>query len=81
MRRGIPLNLEHLAVRSRQSGHWPLEQAFSAETLEMLLAKRVASLDVANARKDIERFIVDQDPLTIWSRSYFQQLAQRIQLV
>jgi len=47
----------------------------------MLLAERILGLDVARARQDIERFIVAPEPLAIWSRSYFQQLAQRIQLV
>ena len=81
MRRGIPLHLEHLAERTRQSDHWPREQAFSAETMQMLLAQRIHHLDVAKARQDIERFIVDRQPLAIWSRSYFKELAQRIQLV
>lgn len=34
-RRCIPLHLEYLAERARQSAHWPREQAFSAETLQM----------------------------------------------
>ena len=81
IRRGIPLHLEHLAERTRQSGHWPREQAFSGDTLQMLLAQRIETLDVAKARLDIERLIVDPEPLAIWSRSYFKQLAQRIAFV
>lgn len=81
VRRGIPLHLEHLAERSRQSSHWAAEQGFNAETMQMLLAQRIDSLDVAKARQDIERFIVDRQPLAIWSRSYFKELAQRIVLV
>lgn len=80
VRRGIPLHLEHLAVRARQSGHWPTEQAFTAQTLQTLLTERIARLEVDNARIDIERFIADPKPLQIWSQSYFQQVAQRIQL-
>ena len=34
-RRCIPLHLDYLAERARQSAHWPREQAFSAETLQM----------------------------------------------
>ncbi len=44
------------------------------------LAERIARLDVANARVDIERFIADPEPLAIWSAEYFQQLGRRIQL-
>jgi len=81
VRSGIPLHLEHLAERAWQSGHWPQEHVFNAENLRMLLAKRIAGPDVPNARQDIARFVVNPQPLEIWSRSYFQQLAQRIQLV
>jgi hypothetical protein len=80
VRRGIPLHLEHLAVRARQSGHWPTEQAFTAQTLQTLLTERIARLEVDNARIDIERFIADPKPLQIWSQNYFQQVAKRIQL-
>jgi hypothetical protein len=81
MRRGIPLHLDHLAERTRQSGHWPRDEPFSCDTLQMLLAQRIETLDVAKAREDFERFIMDSKSLTIWSQSYFQQLGQRIQLV
>jgi predicted nucleotidyltransferase component of viral defense system len=80
VRQGIPLHLEHLAERSRQSGHWPGDQAFTAATLQTLLADRIARLDVAKARVDIERFIADPQPLAIWSTDYFQQLGRHIHL-
>jgi predicted nucleotidyltransferase component of viral defense system len=81
VRRGIPLHLDHLAERARQSGHWPDDQPFTAATLQTLLAERIARLDVASARVDIERFLQDPQPLALWSGEYFQQLGQRIQLV
>jgi predicted nucleotidyltransferase component of viral defense system len=80
VRQGIPLHLEHLAERARQSGHWPHDQPFTAATLQTLLTKRIARLDVASARVDIERFIADPETLAIWSTEYFQQLGSRIQL-
>jgi len=78
VRGGIPLHLDHLAERARQSGHWPLDQPFSARSLQALLAERIGRLDVASARLDIERFIAQPEPLAIWSQDYFQQLAQRV---
>jgi hypothetical protein len=80
VRHGIPLHLEHLAERARQSGHWPGDDPFTASSLEALLAERIARLDVANAREDIERFIADPQPLAIWSKQYFHGLNSRIQL-
>ena len=80
VRAGIPLHLNHLAERARQSGHWPQQQPFTGETLHSLLAERIGRLDVANARLDIQRFLADPEPLAIWSQSYFLQLVQRIVL-
>jgi hypothetical protein len=81
VRQGIPLHLEHLAERARQSGHWPGDAPFKAEALQALLKERINHLDVANARFDIERILPDTQPLEIWSRDYFQQLARRIRVI
>ena len=81
VRQGIPLHLEHLAERARQSGHWPHDQRFTTTTLHTVLTERIARLDVAKAREDIERFIADPQQLAIWSPEYFQHLGSRIQLV
>jgi hypothetical protein len=81
VRQGIPLHLAHLAERAKQSGHWPKQTPFTAETLQTLLLERIGRLDVSNARVDIERFILDPQALEIWSVPYFQQLAQRIQVI
>lgn len=80
VRQGIPLHLEHLAERARQSGHWPQDQPFTATTLQTVLTERITRLDVAKAREDIERFIADPQPLAIWSAEYFHQLGNRIQV-
>jgi len=79
-RQGIPLHLSHLAERARQSGHWPGDEPFTAASLQALLDERITRLDVDNARKDIERFIADPQPLAIWSKQYFQALGRGIQV-
>ena len=81
VRRSIPLHLNHLAERARQSGHWPSDQPFTAKTLRTLLMERIERLDVDKARVDIERFITDPQPLAIWSTKYFEKLGSCIQLV
>ena len=81
VRRSIPLHLEHLVERARQSGHWPGEQAFTAGTLQNLLTDHINSLNVSQARLDIDRFIADPQPLEIWTRQYFMQIGQRISVV
>ena len=81
VRQGVPLHLNHLDERARQSDNWPADQPFTEATLQALLHERIERLDVANARIDIERFIADPQPLAIWSPDYFQQLARRITTV
>jgi hypothetical protein len=80
IRNGTALHLDHLGERARQSGHWPEDQPFTSECLHRLLAQRIANLNVANARVDIERFFANPQPLQIWSKSYFQDLIQQLDL-
>jgi len=79
-RKGIPLHLEHLERRARQSGHWTGDHPLTKASLQAILAERIQRLDVANARLDIERFIADPQPLAIWSKQYFQDLSRGIQV-
>jgi hypothetical protein len=81
VRQRIPLHLDHLAERSRQSGHWPMDQAFTTDTLQSLLADRINRLNVNQARVDVERFIAGPQPLAIWSRDYFTQIGGKITTV
>ncbi len=61
----VPLHLNHLAERARQSGHWPTDQPFTASSLQALLDERIARLDVGHACLDIERFLANPQPLEI----------------
>ena len=81
VRQGIPLHLDHLAARARQSGHWPGDQPFTAGTLKSLLTDRINNLDGSQARLDIGRFIADQRPLEIWTRQYLMQIGHKISVV
>ena len=80
VRKGIPLRLEHLERRARQSGHWTGDHPITEASLHAILAERIQRLDVTNARLDIERFIADPQPLAIWSTEYFQALNRGIQV-
>lgn len=78
VRQAAPLNLHHFAERARQSGHWQGTVLSSAEFLLMLTA-RIETLDIESARRDVLPFVRDAGGLSIWSKDYFLQLAQRIQ--
>ena len=77
VKRGTPLNLAHLAIRARQSGHWQGE-TLSLDELKRLLRERIDALDVDSARDDVVRFLQNPTDTAIWSRDYFAALADHI---
>jgi predicted nucleotidyltransferase component of viral defense system len=75
------LHLAHLEQRMRQSGHWKGREQLTPELFKQLLSKAIDKLVVDQARKEVEAFIRDQKSLAIWSREFFQDIADRIQSV
>jgi len=79
VRKGSSMNLSHFIVRAKQSGHLKTE-ILTVEAFHNLLEDRIEALDVAEAVKDVSRFVKDSDALKIWSKDYFHELAKRMQL-
>lgn len=77
IKNNIPLHLEHLAIRSRQSGDWGKDTMTPDEFMKLLLDK-INHARLEAIKSDISRFIPDIQPLEIWSREYFTELARRI---
>lgn len=73
-RKGIPLNLQHLSERARQSGHGS-DEDMSPDRFMDLFRDRVRLLDVDSVRNEVSHFVKDPEQLRIWSRDYFLQLA------
>jgi len=73
IKKGIPVNLAHLAERARESGDWS-EPSLSKEQLHHLLIERIRSLDMNRVKEDVIRFIPNPQELDIWSPNYFEQL-------
>lgn len=76
--REVPVRIDHLAARLRQSGHLAADAPFRDETLRQRLAARIESLDVDRARADVVRFIADPAAADVWSREFFHAVAARI---
>lgn len=76
VRRSTPLNLEHLAIRAKQSGHIQTP-SLDKETLLSLLNDRINTLDIDSARHDVERFLQNREDIKIWSKDYFRELASK----
>ena len=77
----LQLHLAHLEQRMRQSGHWKGREQLTPELFKQLLSQAIDKLVVDQARKEVEAFIRDQKSLAIWSREFFQDIADRIQSV
>jgi len=74
------LHLAHLEQRMRQSGHWQASRGMDESTFRALLCDRIETLDVDQARREVEPFVRHPEALEIWSREFFHDVASRIEL-
>lgn len=79
IRKGIPLNLDHLFLRSRDSGDWT-EKSMTKDQLMTLLQNKIQSVSFKSLRQDVVRFIPDDEVIKIWSPQYFNDLVKKIKL-
>lgn len=78
--RGTALDLGHLEARMRQSGHCRGDAALDESTFRSALAERIEKLDIAAARADVERFLLDPATVRVWSREFFLATAEKISI-
>ena len=77
IRNGVALNLSHFIERAFQSGDLADRNLSPAEFRE-LLGTKITSLDINQAKRDIQKFVYNPQELTIWSHEYFLQLSQML---
>lgn len=75
------LHLAHLEARLRHSGDWTDHRPLTHADLLNRLRDGIASLNVEQAREEVDRFVKDKSSLAIWSRDFFLQIADRIEIV
>lgn len=87
VRKGIPVHLDYVASKlkanhekSLKSGYNPDIELTSSEALK-LLNQRISQLDVASTREEVYPFVHDRDQLSLWSREFFWEIANRIRFV
>lgn len=80
VRKSIPLHLEHLAKRAKDSGNWSAD-IMSKEAFFQLLNERISSVSMDQVKEDVVPFIKDYRKLDIWSPDYFRDLAKMIKFV
>ncbi len=75
------LRLSHLEQRMRQSGDWTEAGALTGDALRQLLDEAIDTLDVEQARREVEPFVRDVTVLQVWSKEFFRDVAGRIIVV
>ena len=75
------LHLAHLELRMRQTGHWSDRAPFSGESFRAALHEAIARLDVEQARREVAPFVRERENLAVWSREFFRDVVDRIQIV
>lgn len=79
--RRTPVHLGHLEAKMRQSGDYSDHAPLTRATLVDMLRDAAGKLDVAQARKEVERFLRDRRAVEVWSNDFFCQIADRIDVV
>jgi len=75
------LRLRHLELRMRQSGDYEEDAPLSPAALTERIRAAVDELDVDQARNEVAPFLRDPSVLDAWSRDFFMQIAERIEIV
>ncbi len=75
------VRLRHLEARLRYSGDWTGQARLSRTDLLDLLYTAIDRLDMNQARQEAERFVRDKSSFALWSRPFFRQIVERIELV
>lgn len=77
IKKGIPLDLHHFALRAKDTGDWTKEELTQNDVLELLREKfKAVSFD--NVKEDVIPFIKDDKTLEIWSEQYFNDLLEKL---
>jgi predicted nucleotidyltransferase component of viral defense system len=74
------LHLAHLEARMRQTGDWNKKEVLTQNAFLEIMHERIESLDVGQARREVESFVKNPDSLIIWSKKFFHEIVSRITL-
>ena len=76
--RNMPVNLQHLEARLRQSEFLETEAPLDIVQLKGLLRARFATIDYDQAKQDVLPFIKDSNKLAVWSQDFFDQITENL---
>ena len=75
------LHLAHLERRLLQTGDLKKGETFTPEAFHARLRKTIETVNLGEARKEVEPFVKNPDSLAVWSKEFFIDLIPRIKLV
>ena len=79
VKKGVPMKLEHFIERAQGSGDLQ-DEKLTEQQFRKLLTNRINSVDMKNVKADALRFIPDSARLEIWSKTYFTDLAEHLNI-
>ncbi len=77
LQKGVPLNINHLEQRMRQTGHWKGESNLSKESLIELLNSRFSEVDFNQVVNDVVPYITDYPALSSYSKEFFTTITKQ----
>lgn len=80
IKKGIPIHLNHFKLRALDSGDLK-DKKLSKDEFKQLIHQRIENVDLKMAKADIVRFIKDPHLIDIWSKKYFHDLVEQMQIV
>jgi hypothetical protein len=75
------LHLAHLERRLLQTGDLEKGETLTPEAFHARLRKTIETVNLGEARKEVEPFLKNPDSLAVWSKEFFIDITQRIKLV
>ena len=76
-----PLRLNYLSEKSIQSGHLKKGDLKNLRQLKKLLHQRFAAIDFEKAKEDVRPFIKNPDEFSVWSKDFFMQITEQLEVV
>ena len=77
----IPVRLNHLEQRLRQTDGWKGKESLKLESLIELLTRKFFEVNIKSAKEDVLTFIKDRDAVNLWSAEFFSSLLAQLKVI
>lgn len=75
------LHIAHLEQRMKQTGHLDPDESLTKTQFFQLLNDKINAIDIDGIKRDVSPFIRDPSTLQIWSKTFFREIIDSIQIV